>query len=296
MASNLFWYYDACVLGIGLIYLYVGAKRGFMRSAVLIVLTIASIVLSWLAGTIFAPVVYENFVKDRIMEGVGIRLEEKEPEKTVTDTVNGGDYGVEMTGDEVGSIISQGGDFFNNIAAALKTNGAGESVESLQTGIETGVTEEVITIIVGDKVSPKVLKDILNSVSGAEKSLKTVVDCFVGGNRQKTSEMIEAQIIAPAVTLVIKGIIWIICTSVLMIISKSIANAFKGLNKVPLIGPVNVLLGAALGLIEGLVVIYIISQIVKLICYVTSNSLMFLNSDTVAQTRIFKEFYNFVIT
>lgn len=295
MASNLFWFYDAFVLGLGLIYLYVGAKRGFMRSVVLVILTVASIVLSWFASTVFAPVVYESVIKDHIMEGVSDRLDKKEPSKTVTDAVNSGGYGVEMTGDEVGGILALGGDFFKNIASELKANGAGDSNESIENRIESSVTEDVITIIVGDKVSPSVLKEILSTVSDAENSLRTVVDTFVGGNRADTAAAIESEIIAPAVIMVLKGIIWIIAMFVLMAISRSIANAFKGLNKVPVIGPVNSLFGAALGLAEGIVAIYISSQIVKLVCYLTSNSLMFLNSETVARTRVFREFYNFII-
>lgn len=295
MASELFWYYDICVLGLGLIFLYVGAKRGFMRSVVLVILTVISIMLSWLVSTVFAPVIYENVIKDSVMEGIGTRLGEKEPSKTISETVNSGGYGVEMTGDEVGGIISKGGDFFKNIAAELKSNGAGDSSEDIAENIESGVTENVITIIVGDKVSPSVLREILSAVSDAEASLRTVVNAFVGGNRSNTAAVIESEIVAPAVITILKGIIWIIAMFILMAISRTIAAAFKGLNKVPIIGPVNSLLGAALGLAEGAVVIYIFSQIVKLVCYLTSNSLMFLNSETVAQTRIFKEFYNFII-
>lgn len=295
MASELYWFYDVFALGLGLVYLYVGARRGFVRSVVLVILTVISIILSWFASTVFAPMVYENVVKEPLMERIDGRLEKKEPVKTVSDAVNGGQYGVEMTGDEVGGILSLGGDFFKNIASALKENGAGDSGENIENEVKSSVTEEVVTIIVGDRVSPEVLKEILSTVSDAEKSLHSVVNTFVGGSRADTAAAIESQVVAPVVIMVLKGIIWIIAMAVLMAISRAVANAMKGLNKIPVIGPVNSLFGAALGLAEGVIVLYIISQLVKLVCYMTSNSLMFLNSDTVAETRIFKEFYNFII-
>lgn len=295
MASELYWFYDLFAIGLGLVHLYVGAKRGFMRSVVLVILTVVSIIISWLASTVFAPMIYENVVKEPLMARVDERLGEKEPVKTVSDAIDEGRYGVEMTGDEVGGILSLGGDFFKNIASALKENGAGDSGENIENEVKSSVTEEMITVIVGDRVSPAVLRDILSTVADAEKTLHGVVNTFVGGSRADTAAAIEEQVVAPTVTAILKGIIWIIAMAVLMAISRAIANTMKGLNKIPVIGPVNSLFGAALGLAQGVVVMYIISQVVKLVCYLTSNSLMFLNAETVAKTRVFKEFYNFII-
>ncbi len=295
MASHLFWFYDALVLGIALIFLYVGSKRGFMRSAVLVVLTVASIALSWLICEVATPIIYENLIKAPVADSLSEASDKTDPVSVVSKAVSGGNYGVEMTDDEVSGVIERTGDFFKNIAGEIKGNGAGESEEAIAGNMEESVTQSMLKALVGDVVSPATLSEILDNVADAEQSARSVVDVFLNGDRAATAEAAESILVAPAVKAVLKGIIWIVSMFILMFISRAIANAFKGLNKVPIIGPVNVLLGAILGLAEGAVVIYLIAQTVRFVCYFTSDSLMFLNTDTVMNTYIFRHLFYFDI-
>ena len=293
MASNLFWFYDAFAVGILLIALYCGAKRGLMRSVVLIALLMASVVLSWIVSTVGAPVIYENFIQDRVITALNDASLKTDPLSVVSSAVKNGGYGVEMTDNEIEGVITQTGDFFQNIASEIKSNGASESEASIGNGVEDTVTESMLRALVGDVVSPNTLREILESVSGAENSVRSTVDVFLNGDRTATAAAVERSLVAPAVKFLLKGIIWVVAMMILTLLSKTIANAFKGVNKVPIIGPVNSLLGAALGLAEGALTVYIIAQIVKLVMYLTENSLMFLNSDTVDRTYAFKHFVYF---
>ena len=293
MASNLFWFYDAFAVGILLIGLYCGAKRGLMRSVVLVALLIASVVLSWIISTVGAPVIYENFIEQRVLTSLKEASFKTDPLSIVSSAVRSGGYGVEMTDNEIEGVITQTGDFFQNIASEIKSNGASESEGAIGSGVEDTVTESMLRALVGDVVSPNTLREILESVSGAENSVRQTVDVFLNGDRTATASAVESKLVAPAVKFILKGIIWVVSMMILTLLAKSIANAFRGLNRVPIIGPVNSLLGAALGLAEGALMVYVISQIVKLIMYLTENSLMFLNADTVARTYAFKHFVYF---
>lgn len=293
MASNLFWFYDALTVGILLIGLYVGAKRGLMRSVVLAVLTILSIGISWLACEVLSPVIYENFLKEPIMSSLDDSSSKTDPLAVVTDAVSSKGYGVEMTTSEVENVISRAGDFFANIAGEIKNNGANEGENQIATGVEESVTESMLRALVGDIVSPSTLSEILESVSGAENSVRSVVDVFLNGDRSATASAVEQSLIAPAVKLVLKGIIWVVAMFILMFVSRGVADSFKNLNRIPIIGPINSLLGAALGFAEGAIIVYLISQLVRLVCYFTSNSLMFLNTEAVSSTYIFKWLFYF---
>lgn len=295
MASNLYWFYDALVLGIALICLYVGVKRGLMRSVVLVLLTAASLVLSWLGSEVASPVIYERLIKQPVLTALNEASEKTNPVSVVADAVKIGDYGVEMTDDEVGGIISKAGDFFSNIAGEIKSNGASESEEIIGIGMEESVTEKMLTALVGDVVSPAVLEDILETVSGAENNIRSAVDVFLNGDSRKTAEAVESGIVAPAVKQILRGIIWSVLMIILLLISRIIAHVFEGVNKVPVIGPVNAVLGGVLGLCEGTVFVYIIAQVIRLTCYLTSNSLMFLNTETVLNTYLFKYLFYFDI-
>ena len=293
MASNLFWFYDVFAIGVVLIALYCGAKRGLMRSVVLIALMIASVVLSWMISTVGAPVIYENFIQERVLTSLQEASAKTDPLSVVSSAVKTGGYGVEMTDTEIEGVITQTGDFFANIASEIKSNGASETEASIGNGVEDTVTESMLKALVGDVVSPNTLREILESVSGAENSLRNTVDVFLNGNRTETAAAVESKLVAPVVKLILKGIIWVAAMIILLILSKTVANAFKAVNKVPIIGPVNSLLGGALGFAEGVLVIYVIAQLVRLVCYMTANSLMFLNANTVSNTYIFKYFVYF---
>ena len=158
MASHLFWFYDALVIGIALIYLYVGSKRGFMRSAVLVVLTVVSIALSWLISEVATPVIYENLIKSPVSAALSESSEKTDPVSVVTKAVSGGGYGVEMTDTEVSGVLQRAGDFFKNIAGEIKGNGAGESEEAIAGVMEESVTNSMLTALIGDVVSPSAFR------------------------------------------------------------------------------------------------------------------------------------------
>ncbi len=295
MASGLSWFYDILIIGILLICLYLGAKRGLMRSVALAVLICVSIAFSWLCCTVASPVIYEKCLKTPIINALKDASSKTDPLNIVSSAVSSGGYGVEMTNSEVQGVISQSGDFFANIAGEIKNNGASESEETIGTGMEESVTESMLKALVGDVVSPSTLTEILSSVRGAENNMSSAVGVFLKGDRDKTAEAMEETVVAPAVKLVLKALIWVIMMFILMLISRIVADMFKGLNKIPVIGPVNSTLGALLGAAEGTVIVYVIAQLVRLICYLTSNSLMFLNTETVQNTHIFKYLFYFDI-
>ncbi len=297
MAQDLFWFYDICAAGIILVTAYCGSKRGLMRSVVLIAMMAVSVVCSWLLSTVGAPVIYEKALRSPIMTALTDASEKTNPLNVVSSAVSDGGYGVEMTNPEIEGVIagSAGSDFFTNIASEIKNNGSGKSQSDIEAGVESSVTEGMLKALVGDVVSPDTLKEILTQVTDAENNLKNTVNVFLKGDRNSTAETVEELLIAPAVKLLLKAIIWVAAMAILTVISGAIANAFKSLNKIPIIGPVNVLAGAIFGAAEGILIIYVAAQIVKLICIFTTDSLIFLNSSTVARTYVFRYFYDFDI-
>ena len=296
MANELYWFYDALAAGVILIAVYFGARRGFMRSVVLIALIVVSIIASWFISNIGAPVIYDRLLHKKIIAMLDDSSGKTDPLEIVSEAVSDGDYGVEMTDPEIEGVIGLGGDFFSNIASEIKNNGSGDSHDDIMTGIESSVTDKMLTALLGDAVSPATLEEVLTEVADAESNIRSVVDVFLNGNRADTATAVEQMLVAPTVKMLLRGIIWVLSMFILIVVAKYIAGLFERVNEIPIIGSVNVLAGAALGLIEGAVTLYLISQVVRFIIYLTGDSLMFLNSTTVAQTYVFKYIYSFDIT
>ncbi len=298
MAQELYWFYDVLAAGIALICLYCGAKRGLARSVALIALMIAALILSWLLATVGAPIIYEKAVRPAILNGLNSASEKTDPLSVVSSALTNGNYGVEMTDPEIEGVISSssGIEALTKIAGEIKNNGSGRELSEIENGVESSVTEGMLTALVGDHVSPGTLTEILGKVTNAEQSLKNAVGVFLDGDRAKTAETAEELLIAPVVKMLLRGAIWVVSMGVLTVIAKLIANAFESLNKVPIIGPVNVVAGAAFGLLEAAVIIFVCAQAVRLLSVLTDGSLMFINAPTVEKSYVFKYFYGFDIS
>lgn len=296
MASDLYWFYDILIIGILLVTIYLGAKRGLMKSVVLVVLTVLSIVVSWIGAQIASPIVYDKVIKDPLMEALYSSSDSANPTEITSEVIKAGDYGVEISDDDLTDIADSDSDFFSALASEIKKNGASDSTSNIQDDIESGVTEKMLTSLLGGWVEPSTLTEVLESLSGTTQSIGDTVSVFIKGDKESTAVMFEETVLAP----VIKGLLRILFFVFLLLICKllvgPISELFKGINKIPVIGPVNILLGGVLGLVEGMVIVYAVSLAIKLAVYLTDGSLMFINSETIDRTQIFNLIYNLDLT
>ena len=296
MASDLFWFYDALALGILLITLYIGAKRGLMKSVVLIVLTVLSIVISWFGAEIASPIIYDELIKEHVANGLTQSSESTDPVRVTSEAISEGDYGVEISDSDIEGIIESEGNFFSRLTDELKKNGAAESSDEIQTEVKGAVAEKMIVSLLGDFVQPSTIADILESFRGTTDGISDVLSIFISGNKEATATATEEMIIAPVIKGILKVIVFILLLLILKLIIGPISDLFKSVNKIPVIGPVNALFGGVLGAVEGAIVVYIIALVVRMAIYFTEGSLMFINTDTIEKTYIFKWFYDIDLT
>ncbi len=97
------------------------------------------------------------------------------------------------------------------------------------------------------------------------------------------------QLIMDAVRLVIGVIIFII---VIMLLSLA-ARAFKGINKVPILGTVNKILGGVLGLAVGLIICLVLVSITAAVISVSGNKLSWMNISIIDKTYLFSYIYKY---
>lgn len=296
MAAQLYWFYDALIIGLLLVFLYIGGRRGFMRSAIFIALVALSIVVSWLGAEIASPIIYDNFIKEHITEALSKSSQETNPTDVALEAITEGDYGVEMTDTELDSILSASGDFFSNIAQEMKQSGAVSETDEIKAEVEESVIEKMLNSLLGNVVSKETLNEMLVSIEGTTDGVSNVLSTFIGGNAEETARVTEEKIVAPIVKGILKILTWLLLMLVFRLIIRPVSDSFKFVNKIPLIGPINSLFGAILGAVEGIIFIYSLSLVVKLAVYLTEGSLMFINNQTISQTYIFKYFYYFDIS
>ncbi len=296
MASNLFWFYDALAAGILLVAMYLGARRGLMKTVVLVVLTVLSILASWFAAEIASPVIYDSLIKEHVVSGLSNTSEEADPIKSTSEAVSEADLGVEISDNDINRLLGIDGDFFANLAGELKNNGAAEDEGDIQTEMKDSVTNKMLTTLLDGWVAPETISEILTSLQGTTDSITDVLTVFLSGDMSATASAFEETVIAPAIKGLLRVLIFVVLLLILRLIIGPVSELFKNVNKIPIIGPVNALCGGLLGIIEGAVVVVAIALLVRLAVYLNENSLMFLNVETVDKTYLFKYFYHLDLT
>ena len=145
----------------------------------------------------------------------------------------------------------------------------------------------------GGKLNYAHIQSSLDALGFGDENVFGVIDTFLRGSNESVSESAEENLIAPIAIWIIKILIMVILFFILKLIIKPVSNLFKAVNKIPIIGPINALLGGVLNCAISLLVIYIVALLIKVIINITSNSLIFINNDTIQLTTVFKYIYNF---
>ncbi|MCD7786039.1 MAG: CvpA family protein [Oscillospiraceae bacterium] len=286
MTDYLYIFYDVCVVGIVLITLYLGSKRGFLKSAVYAILLVAAFFVSWFAAEVFSPLIYDSFIHETVIETLTETASASDPVTIVSEALTEGDYGTTVSDSEIGELISGASDLFTELAETLRENGSQDSTSAIASGVESSVTSEVTDLLFSDYII-----NALETLGAATGDMSEVVNTFLTSSAEETAAKAEEEIVRPIIEFVIKMVVFLILLFILRIVIKPVSNLFKFANKIPILGTVNVILGAILGAVEGLITVYGVALIIKLIVNVSGDSFIFLNTGTIELTYIFKYFY-----
>ena len=72
-----------------------------------------------------------------------------------------------------------------------------------------------------------------------------------------------------------------------------IAAALKFVNKIPVLGGMNAVLGGAVGLVEGVITLCVVCIVARMIISLSGGNIVFMNEATIDSTLLFRVFYNF---
>lgn len=106
-------------------------------------------------------------------------------------------------------------------------------------------------------------------------------------------ETVMNDIVKPNVTLLIRTIVFGVIFLLVKIVLSIVSAATKLVNKIPVIGKVNALLGCILGLAEGIIAVFVVCLAVRLAVSLTGANMILFNQTAIDSTFLFKWLYNF---
>ncbi|MEG2174959.1 MAG: CvpA family protein [Oscillospiraceae bacterium] len=97
-------------------------------------------------------------------------------------------------------------------------------------------------------------------------------------------------VISPLAVSLLQAIIFCVLFALCSFAVGALARLLKGVNRVPLIGGVNAVLGGLLGIVQGLLYVFVLASLLWLLIAATGDTLTPITSGAIGQTVLFRHF------
>ncbi len=128
--------------------------------------------------------------------------------------------------------------------------------------------------------------------NGDPAAIRSIVLIMMSSDTTVKGAIIEG-IVEPCFTILVKTLAFVIVFIVISIVLSIIAKAMEFVNKIPLVGGFNVMLGGVVGLVQGLLAVLVVCIIVRVITILSGGNVMFFNNAAIEASYVFKYIYNF---
>ena len=126
-----------------------------------------------------------------------------------------------------------------------------------------------------------------------QKSIAQSAGGVLTGNAPELAEQVVNQVIAPLLTPIIAIVVFFVAFALCKVIVGFVVAVLTNFNRIPILGGVNKLLGFAMGLLAGVVDLYLILCAVWAIIVVTGGSIPWLNQQVLGESIGFSLFGQF---
>lgn len=136
-----------------------------------------------------------------------------------------------------------------------------------------------------------VLPEWLQAAAGdylpaAQAQMPTTLD---DSTRQTIADLVDSAVGEP-VTWLLSALIFLLLFVLLAVVIRLIGRLFTGVNKLPVIGPVNMALGGVLGVAMAAIVLLLLALLLNLLILFTGDNLWWMNNRVLDQTYVLRVF------
>ena len=197
----------------------------------------------------------------------------------------------------LGSLLRLAGFFVAVAAAAIVSAKCAPYVYSAF--IKTGLVEAVAEQIASNPTAADLIEAINTGIVGilmalgvvGSDSIAAAIADLAGSDAAAMSEQLVEKVLQDPVTAIVRAVLFVVALVVAFALVKLIMRLFIGVNSVPLLGPVNRLLGSLFGLLQGALIDYIVVRIISGVLAMTAEGTQMLDTLAVNKTILFSFFY-----
>lgn len=282
------WILDGLVAVIFIAVIIFNMKRGFVKSLILVVGFVISVMISISISGYLAPVVYDNFLSSKISDKITSEIADYDVVTVIKENLFEKELGVEIEDEEIRNAL-QSGDVTENLIGLCQGFESQLDEEKCREEIN-GFLEN--SDILDKEFSGKSGSIIKSYLTDNKDKINTTVNTLAIKDKTERTQSVEKLIVKPAIVSIIRVIIAVIIFMILSIIVRVIAKSADIVKRIPLAGSINSFLGGAIGFIEAIVLLYALALLVKIYLTLGLGTGNILNIDNINKTILFQIFYN----
>ncbi|MCL1824018.1 MAG: hypothetical protein FWG44_07420 [Oscillospiraceae bacterium] len=159
---------------------------------------------------------------------------------------------------------------------------------TLQSNIEFEVIGEAAQTV--GNLLPQLSNNFNNGVNSA---VSEVIVTMIQSGGSGINTAILDNLITPVIMLPLRTLIFFILFAIICVALSILTRSLSIVNRIPIVGTVNSLLGIVIGVLQAAIVVFIICIGISILITLTGNSIIFINTMTIEESLLFKHIYNF---
>lgn len=252
------------MLIIVILFCIFGAKRGIIRSIVLFVTLILSLLIGYVVSGLITEPVYDNYVKSRVVKSVEAPIEKFDVAEFVNKNLFDNIPGFEVSDREIEEALGQSGDISENISDYAKSKGIPISSSIISEKINSLFKDEEVKSEVEKSLPSYLVPAFESAASNDPQMLGDMLRSFAKSDKAEAAEGITEIALKPVILIALRAILFVLCVIAIWIILRIIV-AVARIGKDRESGGINTVLGGVLGAVKGLIVVFLITAIVSII-------------------------------
>lgn len=282
------WIFDAVVLVVVIAAVSLNAKRGFVKSLLVVVTFLVSVAAASLLSLPVSSVIYDQFVSEKVNEKISDQLPDLDTATEINKLVFNDGLGITVSDEEVREAILAEGDLIENLN---KLAGNDKSNEITEADVEEFLDADRLMEEFGDEIPEESREMIQDALENGRDDIYNVVRAFAENDEEKRAGAVGDALVKPLVMIVIRFVVGLVLFTIISLILKQIIKVFDLVNKIPVAGTLNTVLGGVIGLLVGVIIVALIAYVMR---FVVAFGLGgdFVNAGIIKDTILFRLFYN----
>ena len=283
--------YDVLTAALLISLVYIGGKKGFLKTIVIIAGYIIAFVAAGAASSRGSEAVYDKFIKNAVVTGIENAIDSSD----VTDTVNEylRQFNVSIEDSRLKDLImmSNRDNFAANIKEYIDTKtDMSVSLEDIEFITDKLSSGSAISRYIGDlpPYTGGVLNDMLDM---SDNEVMTLLRSIMI-SEHVAAQYIEENFIRENILSLLRVLLYALTFSLTLTVTRIIAGVFGKANKIPIAGKLNMALGAVLGFFRAALLLLTIAVGLKIAILLTDNTLVAINTETIDSTLLFKYIFS----